>query len=422
MNVQQRFASRTGMDVDRSMADWSKVAIVAVTVGVFAIAVGLSSPLLALVLKSRDSGSFLIGANAAMMPVGILSSAICVPRLAQRFGAYRVAIAFALLAAAAFAAMGLFRVLWVWFPARFGLGLAIGGFYIVNKAWLNEIAVPRYRGRIMGIYTAILAAGFSLGPFALALTGSSGWPPFVVGISALLASTLPIVFFAHRFPSFSVKERASVIRFIPLAPVLLVSVGMFGFFDHATLAFLPAYGMSRGLSEQTMALGLALLNLGNVFLQVPIGWLADRLSRKLVLIGCSVATIGGACVLPFVAQHGVLPLFALLFFWGACAYGVTTVSLAELGDRFTGSTLLAGSAAFTFGSGFGGMLGGPLTGAAIDIVGDDGLILTLAAGFGLLALLAAGLPLTAKSSHDKRHTLSRLWSGSSQKEARDASN
>jgi MFS family permease len=419
MNARQRFASGTGSSraADTSMPDWSRVGIVAATVGVFAIAVGLSSPLLALVLKSQQSGSFLIGANAAMMPVGLLSSAICVPRVAQRFGARRVALAFALLAATAFTMMGLFQNLWVWFPARFGLGLAIGGFYIVNKAWLNEIAVPLYRGRIMGIYTAILAAGFSLGPFALALTGSSGWPPFVVGISALLAAALLIVIFAHRFPSFSVKERASIGSFVPLAPVLLISVGMFGFFDHATLAFLPAFGMSRGLSEQTMALGLALLNVGNVFLQVPIGWLADRLSRKLVLIGCSVATAGGACVLPSVAQHGALPLFALLFFWGACAYGVTTVSLAELGDRFTGSTLLAGSAAFTFSSGFGGMLGGPLTGAAIDSVGDDGLILTLAAGFGLLALLAAGLPLTAKSSHGKRHTLSPLGSGSSRKEA-----
>jgi MFS family permease len=405
------------------MPDWNKVGLITGTVGIFAIAVGLSSPLLALVLKSEHLSSFMIGANAAMMPIGLLSCAICAPRLSQRFGAYQSALAFALIASIALAMMGLFRSLWIWFPARFLLGFAIGGFYIVNKAWLNEIAVPVYRGRIMGIYTAVLAAGFSLGPFALAMTGSSGRLPFIVGVSALLAAALLVVLFAQRFPTFSVKERASIRGFIPLAPVLLVSVAMFGFFDHATLAFLPAFGMDRGLSESTMALGLAVLNFGNVFLQIPIGWLADYLSRKLVLVGCAVASVGGAFLLPLAAKQGAVPLYALLFVWGACAYGVTTVALAELGDRFSGPTLLAGSAAFTLGSGFGGMLGGPLTGTAIDVVGGHGLILVLVAGFGALALLAVVFPLTARSSPGMTpNSFSPVTAGGARKEATDAGN
>jgi MFS family permease len=390
------------MNTSPNAPEWTKIGVVSITVGIFAVAVGLSSPLLALVLKGQDLSGFLIGANAAMMPIGLLSSSICVPQLAQRRGAYPVAIACAATAALALSLMGLVGSLVVWFPARFALGFGIGGFYIVNKAWLNEIAVPLYRGRIMGLYTATLAAGFSLGPLALAVTGSAGRLAFAVGVSAILAAALSVVLFARKLPSFSVKERASIRSFVPLAPLLLILVGMFGFFDHATLAFLPAFGMNRGLSEATMALGLALLNLGNVFLQIPIGWLADRLSRRLVLVGCAGATAVGACLLPFVAAHGTLPLFALLFVWGACAYGVTTVSLAELGDRFSGSTLLAGSAAFTLASGAGGMFGGPVTGAAIDNLGDIGLIVTLAVGFGVLAVLVSGLPLTRASAQFPR--------------------
>lgn len=82
------------------------------------------------------------------------------------------------------------------------------------------------------------------------------------------------------------------------------------------------------------------------------------------------------------------------FHLGSYAYDLTAVSLAELGDHFGGSTLLAGSAAFTLASGVGGMFGGPLTGAVIDGFCDTGLILTLAAGFGVLALLVSRLPLT----------------------------
>ncbi|MCK1361654.1 MFS transporter [Bradyrhizobium sp. 199] len=377
-------------------ANWENVVLVTATVGVFAVAAGLSSPLLALVLKKELFSDLLIGANAAMTPIGLLSSALCVPRFAQRVGGGRAVVGFALTAAAALVLMAMFPMLWVWFPARFVLGLAIGGFYIVNKAWLNEIAAPAYRGRIVGIYAAVLAAGFSLGPFALALTGSSGWLPFAVGISALLTAALITAIFARRLPGFAVEQRASIASFLPLAPVLLAAVGAFGLFDQATLAFLPAFGVRNGYSEQTMAIGLAVLNGGNVVLQVPIGWLADRFPRRLVLLGCAMATAGGAVLLSVAVQHGALALFVLLFVWGACAYGVTTVALAELGHRFSGSTVLAGSAAFTFSSGIGGMLGGPLTGAAIDHAGDLGLIQVLTATFGLLGVLAIASPLTRR--------------------------
>lgn len=384
-----------------SAPDWAKVALVTATVGVFAVAVGLSSPLLALVLKSEQFSGLLIGTNAAMMPIGLLSSALCVPRLVQGTGAYKAAVGLALIAAAALALMMVLRTLWIWFPARFVLGLAIGGFYIVNKAWLNEIAVPVYRGRVMGLYAAVLAAGFSLGPFALALTGSSGWWPFAVGILALLAAALITAIFATRLPSFSVKERTPITSFIPCAPVLLAAVATFALFDHATLSFLPAFGMRNGYSEQAMAIGLAVLNGGNVFLQIPIGWLADRCPRRLVLLGCAAATAAGAVLLVIAVQQGLLMLFILLFVWGACAYGVTTVALAELGDRFGGPTLLAGSAAFTLASGIGGMLGGPLTGAAVDTAGDSGLILVLAGAYGLLGLLVAVVPLTRRSERSR---------------------
>jgi hypothetical protein len=47
----------------------------------------------------------------------------------------------------------------------------------------------------------------------------------------------------------------------------------------------------------------------------------------------------------------------MLFLWGAVAFGVYTVALAELGDRFSGSMLLAGNATFAMMWGIGGIVG-----------------------------------------------------------------
>jgi MFS family permease len=381
-----------GTDDDHA-PDWKKIALVTGTVGIFAVAVGLVSPLLALILKNQGHSSSLIGVNAAMLPLGLIVSAFFVPRVAQAIGAYRAAILCSLIGASTLTLIGAVQSIWLWFPGRFAIGLVIGGFYIVNKTWLNEIALTRFRGRIMGVYTTILATGFSLGPVALALTGSKGPVPFAVGVTAFATAAILVVVFGRHLPRSSVKDRASILSFFPLAPVLLLAVGMFGLFDHATLAFLPAFGLQSGLNEATMAFGLAVLNAGSILLQVPIGLLADRAPRRIVLIGCAAMTVVGAILLPIAVQTSAL-LWALLFIWGACAYGVTTISLAELGDRFTGAELLAGSAAFTLASGIGGTAGGPLAGYAIDMFGYRGLPASLAVAFALLILLTWTFPLT----------------------------
>jgi MFS family permease len=106
-----------------------------------------------------------------------------------------------------------------------------------------------------------------------------------------------------------------VTQFLPLAPVLLAAVAMFGLFDQATLSLLPAYGLSHGLSVAVSAAALGVLNVGNVVLQVPIGWLADRLPRRHVLAGCAAATVAGCAALPVAVTTPWL-LWPLLFVWG----------------------------------------------------------------------------------------------------------
>ena len=62
------------------------------------------------------------------------------------------------------------------------------------------------------------------------------------------------------------------------------------------------------------------------------------------------------------------------------------MAAAELGDRFTGTELVAGNAAFAIAFGVGGLLGGPVTGGAMDVSGAGAFPYTLTIVF----LLAAG--------------------------------
>jgi MFS family permease len=367
---------------------WAAIAGIIATVSVFAIALGLTHPLLSFILERQGISSALIGLSAAMTPLGMIASAPLIPSLARRFGAGATALTCAGLAAILLALIGGWQDLIPWFPLRFLLGAVINPLYVLSEVWMIALAPPERRGRVMGIYTAIISAGFAAGPLSLVLVGSHGWPPFLVGIAAFVVCGLCLASVLSRLPRVhDGEEQASVRGFLPHAPVLLLAVAVAAAFEQGILSLLPIYGLSHGIGEAGMSGLLTVLIAGNIALQVPLGLAAERVGSRPVLITCSAGTALGCVMLPLVI--GTDLQWPLAFLWGALSYGIYTVALVELGERFSASMLVAGNAAFALMWGIGGMAGPPATGAMMDAIGVQGLPVT----FGLLCfgLAAIGL-------------------------------
>jgi len=143
--------------------------------------------------------------------------------------------------------------------------------------------------------------------------------------------------------------------------------------------------MDHGLSAAMGTFILSLLTIGNIGLQYPAGWLADKLTvPRLVRIVAFVAAIG-ALFLPIAAGSAVI-LSVHCFIWGGLVGVLYTLTLIELGRNFEGDMLLAGNAAFTVGWGLGGVLGPPMGGAAMQLFGHAGLPALLFLIFGGLNL------------------------------------
>ena len=362
-------------------------------VGVFCLTIGLSSPLLALILEDMGASSGLIGLNAAMGPIGIILSAPFVPRLARKFGAWFICVTSLCSSAVLLLMLAVFRDVMIWFPIRFFLGVAISAIFIISETWINQLAMPRIRGRIIGIYNTVAAAGFALGPLTLAVIGSQGWPPFLVGITGILIALPVFVLARDHLPGFDGRENASVFSFISLAPMLILAVAFAALFDQVALSFLPIYGLRHGLTEATSSLALAVMIIGNVVLQIPIGWLADRISRRFLMNIMAITTMIGSLLLSLLIGGSIL-LWPMLFVWGAVAFGIYTIALVELGDRFSGALLLAGNGAFGMMWGIGGIFGPPVAGAAMDLIGPEGLPIILGLASGVLVVATGFMPLS----------------------------
>jgi MFS family permease len=360
---------------------WLAFAGVIAGVSVFGVAQGLTYPLLSFILIEKGISPTLIGLSTAMTPLGLIASASIVPRAAVRLGATTLALLAVCAAIASLTVIGLLQSVWAWFPLRFLLGVAINPLFILSEAWMISLVAPARRGRAMGIYAAILSAGYAAGPFTLVLTGETGLRPFMVAIAACVMCGTCLLLVRRRLPGLTHGgPRLPISRFVALAPALLVAVFLTAAFEQAYMSLFPVYGVNVGLDEAETAGLLSVLIVGNVALQVPLGFAAERLRPRSVLVAC-VALAALCCLLQPIIS-GTPGIWLLAFFLGAFSYGAYTVALVELGERFSGPALVTGNAAFALLWGIGSLAGPLATGPIMDFAGPQGLPLT----FGLLLL------------------------------------
>ena len=354
------------------------------TVTVFAVAQGLTYPLLSFILERQGTTPSLIGLSAAMTPLGFVVSAPFIPALVRRVGGARLAILCSILAALTLIAIAWTQEVWAWMPLRFLLGFFANPLYVISETWLISITPASRRGRMMGLYSSVVSGGFAIGPLSLGLVGTEGWPPFIIAIIALLLCGLIVLAVVSRLPNMPHgSEATSVGGFFVLAPLLLFAVFVAAAFEQTLISLFAVYGAALGSSESRIASLIACFIAGDAALQIVLGRAADRFGSTRIMLFCVLASVAGCLVLsPSFDSWLVWPL---VFVWGGVSFGIYTMTLIQLGERFAGQVLIAGNAAFAFVWGFGGIVGSPATGLAMQLFGHQGLPWSL----GLLCFVLA---------------------------------
>jgi MFS family permease len=354
---------------------------------VFGAAQGLSYPLFTLLMQKQGMSPAAIGLSAAMMPLGLVLSASAVPAAVRIFGARGLAVSCALLAAACFLLIGWLQDWIAWYLLRFILGFIVNPLYILGEVWALALADPARRGRIMGVFNAVMGAGYAAGPVTLALVGTDGWAPFAVGMCGFILCAAILFAVSRDLAGFEAREGETTggfFWFAGLAPALIVAVGVAAAAQQSTYSLMPVFGKAYGLGEATLAALVTALSVGNIVVQIPLGLAAERFGARTMIVSCALAT--GICATLLPMTIGTLGVWPVLVLMGGVGYGVYTMALVELGDRFSGTALVAGNAAFALMWGAGGIVGPPATGLAMEGFGPLGMPAVIAAlSFALVA-------------------------------------
>ncbi|WP_373085720.1 MFS transporter [Sneathiella sp.] len=363
---------------DESIRD-NTLALIAVIAAVTAMAVSLSLsiPLVSLSMERRGFGSDIIGLMGSLPALAFLLASPVTPALTRTFGSGKMLWGALVLATVSIWSLALSDNIYFWFFLRLMIGTSMAILFLISETWLNKIAIEKTRGRTIAIYVSSMTCGFAFGPILINFLGAEGTLPFIVSGFIVLSAGLAFLLVGDQFPNLGGKSSYSYLAFVRIAPMISAAVLLVAFFDGSVLTLLPVYGIKNGQAQETAVLMTSALLAGNILLQVPIGWLADRYKSSWVILGCGIIGVAGALLLP-VAMPRPFLLWPLLIIWGGAVVGTYTIALSIMGQKFKGGDLVTATAAVGALWGLGSLAGPAIAGVAMEWVEPHGMPFTFA--------------------------------------------
>jgi MFS family permease len=141
----------------------------------------------------------------------------------------------------------------------------------------------------------------------------------------------------------------------------------------------PLYGLAVGLEADRIALFLSAYVLGGAVAQYPVGWLADKFDRRLVLIWLGVASVAACAVTVAFSGAGLVAVFLAAGFFGFATFPIYSISTAHAHDFADQSERVELSAALMFLYAVGAIASPVIASVLIEWVGPPGM-------FGFIAL------------------------------------
>ncbi len=139
--------------------------------------------------------------------------------------------------------------------------------------------------------------------------------------------------------------------------------------------------------------------------QWPIGYLSDKMDRRLILIGVTFAA-SGLCILIVVSSYISLTLFFILTALYSCmSLPMYSLAIAHTNDFLEQNEIVAASSAFAKLFGIGSILGPILVSGIMSVTGPNGyhiyllLIHGLLGLFGLYRMTKRAIPADSESQY-----------------------
>ena len=339
------------------------------------LAIAVLNTLVPLWLAQENLPTWQVGMVSSSYFTGNLVGTLLTGHLIKRWGFNRSYYFASLIFAAGCVGLGVMIGFWSWMSWRFIAGVGCAMIWVVVESALMCSGTTRNRGRLLAAYMMIYYVGTVLGQILVSKLSTELMDvlPWVTGLT--LAAILPLLFTRIVNQQSEHQATTPVWSMIKLRQARLGVNGcvISGIILGSLYGLMPLYLNHQGVSNSGIGFWMAVMVSAGIVGQWPIGRLADRFGRLLVLrvqvfvviLGC-LAMLSNAAMAP------------ALFILGAAGFTVYPVAMAWACEKVEYHQLVSMNQALLLSYTIGSLLGPTFTAMLMQEYSDNLLFIMIA--------------------------------------------
>ncbi|MDK1302996.1 MFS transporter [Cronobacter sakazakii] len=339
------------------------------------LAIAVLNTLVPLWLAHDNLPTWQVGMVGSSYFTGNLLGTLITGALIKRYGFNRSYYLASLIFAAGCAGLGMTLGFWSWLAWRFIAGVGCAMIWVVVESALMCSGTARNRGRLLAAYMMVYYLGTVAGQLMVSKlpTDLMSVLPWVTGM--VMAAILPLLFTrivnsssehqekTHVWPMFKLRQARLGVNGCIISGIVLGSL----------YGLMPLYLNHQGVSDSGIGFWMAVMVSAGIIGQWPIGKLADRFGRLLVLrVQVFVVIVGCMAML---AQAAMAPA---LFVLGAAGFTLYPVAMAWACEKVEHHQLVAMNQALLLSYTIGSLLGPTFTAMLMQSYSDSLLFVMIA--------------------------------------------
>ena len=339
------------------------------------LAIAVLNTLVPLWLAHENLPTWQVGMVSSSFFTGNLLGTLLTGSLIKRFGFNRSYYLASLIFAVGCAGLGLMVGFWSWMVWRFIAGVGCAMIWVVVESALMCSGTSRNRGRLLAAYMMVYYVGTVLGQLMVSKlpTDLMSVLPWVTGM--VLAAILPLLFTRIVNQNSEHQEATHVWPMLRLRQARLGVNGCIisGIVLGSLYGLMPLYLNHQGVSDSGIGFWMAVMVSAGIVGQWPIGRLADRFGRLLVL-RVQVFVVIMDC-LAMLSNAAMAPA---LFILGAAGFTLYPVAMAWACEKVEHHQLVAMNQALLLSYTIGSLLGPTFTAMLMQNYSDNLLFIMIA--------------------------------------------
>ena len=340
------------------------------------LAIAVLNTLVPLWLAHENLPTWQVGMVSSSFFTGNLLGTLVTGNLIKRFGFNRSYYLASLIFAAGCAGLGLMVGFWSWMAWRFIAGVGCAMIWVVVESALMCSGTSRNRGRLLAAYMMVYYVGTVLGQLMVNKlpTDLMSVLPWVTGMT--LAAILPLLF--TRIVNQSSEHQEATTHVWPMLKLRQARLGVNGCIISGIVlgslyGLMPLWLNHQGVSDSGIGFWMAVMVSAGIVGQWPVGRLADRFGRLLVLRVQVFVVIMGCLVM--LSNAAMAPA---LFILGAAGFTLYPVAMAWACEKVEHHQLVAMNQALLLSYTIGSLLGPTFTAMLMQNYSDNLLFIMIA--------------------------------------------